>query len=101
MRLVPSSSVFISFCPTQSAEVGFVEDLPCDKRSEALAQLVPGSDYFYHCLDAQHRDDLDAVDRLMKEWRRVRNYHHGGHYRTIEVRQHLPGQGKTKRHLTN
>ena len=94
MRLVPLLvGCSFLFAPlSYSAEVGFVEDFAlASKRSEALAQLVPGSVdyYFYHCLDAQHRDDLDAVDRLMKEWRRVRNYHHGGHYRTIEVRQHL------------
>ena len=94
MRLVPLL-VGLSFLLSPlspSAEVGCIEDYAlATERSKALQQLVPGSHefYFYHCLDAQHRGKLADVDRLMKEWRTIRNYHHGGHYRTIEVRQHL------------
>ena len=83
MRLVPLL-VGLSFLLSPlspSAEVGYIEDYAlATERSKALQQLVPGSHefYFYHCLDAQHRGKLADVDRLMKEWRTIRNYHHGG-----------------------
>ena len=51
-----------------SHQIGFIEDfsLTAD-RSEALNQLIPGTDdyYYYHCLNAQHSGDFKQVETLL------------------------------------
>src|SRR3954469_5082525 len=41
-----------------------------DDRSEALKQLIPGTEeyYFYHALDHQHAGRLDRVRELVRVW---------------------------------
>lgn len=67
--------VFVSLLslagPALAGEVGYVEDfaLAAD-RSEALKQLIPGTDeyYYYHCLHYMNLGQWDTVDEYFKLW---------------------------------
>lgn len=67
--------VFVSLLslagPALAGEVGYVEDfaLAAD-RSEALKQLIPGTDeyYYFHCLHYMNLGQWDTVDEYFKLW---------------------------------
>ena len=58
-----------------------------DDRDVAVAQLIPGSEPFYYfsCLVAQQRGDLDRVDELLASWRK--RHRNSQDIDTIEARQ--------------
>lgn len=60
-----------------------------DDRTEALAQLLPGSeDHDYHrCLRAQHTGDLDEADRILDKW--PERHGHTAGYNRLKLRQLL------------
>ena len=74
----------------QGTEIGFEEDFALsDDRAATLEQLIPGTAdyYYYHCLQAQHEGDLDAVPPLLELWRE--RHGRGAAMKEIENRQAL------------
>ena len=54
-----------------AGEIGYVEDFALARdRSEALKQLIPGTDeyYFYHCLHYQNTGNKAQFDTIFKAW---------------------------------
>src|SRR5262249_5780709 len=52
-------------------EIGFVEDFALSPdRPKVLQQLIPGTEdyYYYHCLDFQHKGNLEKVEEFLKPW---------------------------------
>ncbi|MCG3181905.1 MAG: hypothetical protein BIFFINMI_04345 [Phycisphaerae bacterium] len=90
-RLLIVTAVLLSAAGSVRAqEIGFSEDFALARdRAEALKQLIPGTEdhYYYSCLDAQNRGDLDKVDGLLKLW--IERYHRTGRVVEIENRQAL------------
>ena len=71
-------------------EIGFSERFAlAEDREAALKELLPGSEeyYYFTCLHHQNEGKLDAVEPLLKLWRK----RHGetGYNREIEARQML------------
>ena len=75
---------------SQAREIGFIEQfaLAVD-RSEALKQLVPGTEdyYYFHCLHLQQREQFEQVDELLQKW--IARYNYTPRVREIRNRQAL------------
>ena len=57
--------------PCVGQEIGFIEDFAlADDRTEALKQLVPGTEayYYFHCLHYQNTQQYDQVEAMLKSW---------------------------------
>lgn len=71
-------------------EIGYVEDFALAKdRTEALKQLVPGTEdfYYYNCLYLQNLGQFDRVDQLLQTW--IQRYNLTPRAREIQYRQAL------------
>ena len=75
---------------SSATEIGFVEQFAlADDRATALEQLIPGTEdfYFYSCLDAQHRQQFDQVERWLTDW--IKRHGETALARQIKARQML------------
>ena len=64
-------AVLVPGARAQGTTIGFVEDFAlATDRAAVLGRLAPGTPEFYwfHCLNAQHTGDLDAVPPLLATW---------------------------------
>jgi hypothetical protein len=71
LAVLPLLAALGSLARLSAGEVGFTEDFALAKdRAEALKGLIPGTEehYFYSCLLAQEKGDLDAVEGILKAW---------------------------------
>lgn len=71
-------------------EIGFAERFALStNRAQTLAELIPGSEayFFYSCLHAQNRGDLDRVPDLLQQW--SKRHGENERYREIANRQAL------------
>ena len=85
-----ASVVLIATTSSLADEIGYVEDFALAKqRSEALKQLIPGTEdyYYYHCLDHQHNEQFDDVEKLLVEW--IKRYKYTARVHEIRNRQAL------------
>ena len=74
----------------RAEEIDYVEEFAlADDREAALERLIPGSEdyYYYRCLQFQHRQQFDEVERLIKLW--VERYRDTPRLREIQCRQAL------------
>jgi len=77
LLIIISTVLFFVVTMADAREIGFIEDysLAAD-RSEALKQLIPGTDdyYYYHCLNSQHNGDFKQVETLLEHWIKREGY---------------------------
>ena len=74
----------------QAEEIGYIEDFAlATDRTEALKQLVPGTEdfYYYHCLYYQNIEQYDRVDQLLQAW--IQRYNYTPRVLEIQYRQAL------------
>jgi hypothetical protein len=89
--LLIASLIALALLPTlraQGTEIGFIEDFAlAESRAAVLDRLVPGTEdyYYYRALERQHAGDLDAVDGIMRNWRK--RHRQGDRYHRLEDRQ--------------
>ncbi|MDA1265895.1 MAG: hypothetical protein O2816_12515, partial [Planctomycetota bacterium] len=79
----------------QDDRIGFLEEFVlAEDRAKVLEKLVPGTEeaYYFTCLERQHAGDLDAVERILRTWKR----RHGGGTQVTEIehRQALLAAGE-------
>ena len=74
----------------QAEEIGYIEDFAlATDRTEALKQLVPGTEdfYYYNCLYFQNLEQYDQVERLLQAW--IQRYNYTPRVHEIQYRQAL------------
>ena len=80
----------------QQGTTGFWEQFAlASNRAEVIAELIPGSEdyYFFKCLERQHANDLEEVDRLLATW--IDRHGRNGRTDEMEIRQALLKAGKS------
>jgi hypothetical protein len=84
------AAVLVPGARAQGTPIGFVEDFAlATDRAAVLGRLAPGTPEFYwfHCLNAQHTGDLDAVPPLLATW--IERHGRDARTQAIEHRQVL------------
>ncbi|MHB8861931.1 MAG: hypothetical protein ACYC6N_05975 [Pirellulaceae bacterium] len=74
----------------QAEEIGYIEEYALARdRTEALAQLIPGTEefYYYHCLHFQNLEQFDRVEQLLQAW--IQRYNYTRAVLEIQYRQAL------------
>ena len=82
--------LYLTPVSTRAADIGYVEDFALAKnRSEALKQLIPGTEdyYYYHALHALNNGNHDAALSNFKPW--IERHGHTGRVTEIQVRHAL------------
>lgn len=73
-----------------AGEIGFIEDFALAKdRSEALKQLIPGTEdfYYYNCIHLQNTEQFDQVAAMLDAW--IKRYGYTPRVKEIRNRQAL------------
>jgi len=77
LLIIIAAAFLFMITMVEAREIGFIEDFSlAQERSEALKQLIPGTNdyYYYHCLNAQHNRDFKQVETLLTRWIKREGY---------------------------
>ena len=101
-NLILAAIAFSLFRSLNAQEIGFVERYALsENRTEALDQLVPGTEdyYYYTALYHQTRGEFDIVEKVLKKW--IEDHKTSDRVREIQIGKHCSNLNRIRQRPMN